>query len=93
MYEGPGPMVQIKPTASTVDILRVKTFTDVPAATQGIDAAGGPLCDKRPQPASWAASSAGASASDGPYQVRCRPETSAQGVPGKASGPSSGVNR
>src|SRR5581483_6546520 len=33
----------------------------------------------------------GASASEGPYQVRCRPETSALGMPGNASGPSSAV--
>ena len=32
-------------------------------------------------------------ASDGPYQVSARPESSAHGVPGNASGPSSAVNR
>lgn len=38
-------------------------------------------------------STRGASASDGPYQVRCRPLTSAQGSGSKASGPSSAVKR
>ncbi|MGX1408419.1 tellurite resistance protein TehA-like permease [Streptomyces ambofaciens] len=40
-----------------------------------------------------AASARGASASDGPYHVRYRPSTRAQGRPGKASGPSSAVKR
>ena len=35
-------------------------------------------------------SSAGASVSDGPYQVRCRPLTNAGRACGQASGPSSG---
>ena len=45
-----------------------------------------------PGPATAASRSARAVASDGPYQVSCRPLTSTLGVPGKASGPSSGVN-
>jgi hypothetical protein len=38
-------------------------------------------------------STRGARTSDGPYQVRCRPLTSAHGSPGKASGPSAAVKR
>ena len=44
------------------------------------------------RPVSCAVSSAGASASDGPYQVRCRPLTNTGRHCGHASGPSSGVN-
>ena len=45
------------------------------------------------QPPSCAARSAGASASDGPYQVRCRPLTNTGRHCGHASGPSSGRER
>lgn len=41
---------------------------------------------------SSATSTSGASTRDGPYQVRWRPETSAHGTPGNASGPSAAVN-
>lgn len=43
--------------------------------------------------ASWPPSTRGASTSEGPYQVRWRPLTSAASIPGKHSGPSPAVKR
>ena len=58
---------------------------------------GAPVRHARPAQRGAALSAApntrGASPNDGPYHVRCRPLTSAQGRPGKASGPSSAVKR
>ena len=48
-----------------------------------------PATAPRPAPCQYG----GRSASEGPYQVRCRPLTSAAGRPGNASGPSSAVKR